>query len=55
MKNPYIAKRHWEFEEASLSKTNEMVKRYDDIIDLSIGVRIILQIKELFPLCMRQE
>ena len=37
MKNPYIAKRHWEFEEASLSKTNEMVKRYDDIIDLSIG------------------
>ena len=37
MKNPYIAKRHWEFEEASLSKTNEMVKRYDDVIDLSIG------------------
>lgn len=37
MKNPYIAKRHWEFEEASLSKTNEMVKRYNDVIDLSIG------------------
>lgn len=37
MKNPYIAKRHWEFEEASLSKTNEMVKRYPDVIDLSIG------------------
>lgn len=37
MKSPYIAKRHWEFEEASLSKTNEMVKRYDDVIDLSIG------------------
>lgn len=37
MKNPYIAKRHWEFEEASLSKTNEMVKRYSDVIDLSIG------------------
>ena len=37
MKNPYIAKRHWEFKEASLSKTNEMVKRYDDVIDLSIG------------------
>lgn len=37
MKNKYIAKRHWEFEEAPLSKTNEMVKRYNDIIDLSIG------------------
>ena len=37
MKSPYIAKRHWEFEEAALSKTNEMVKRYDDVIDLSIG------------------
>ncbi|TDP49845.1 aminotransferase class I/II-fold pyridoxal phosphate-dependent enzyme [Aminicella lysinilytica] len=37
IKNPYIAKRHWEFEEAALSKTNEMVKRYDDVIDLSIG------------------
>lgn len=37
MKSPYIAKRHWEFEEASLSKTNEMVKRYKDVIDLSIG------------------
>lgn len=37
MKSNYIAKRHWEFEEASLSKTNEMVKRYNDVIDLSIG------------------
>lgn len=37
IKNPYIAKRHWEFREASLSRTNEMVKRYDDVIDLSIG------------------
>ena len=37
MRNPYLAKRHWEFEEAALSKTNEMVKRYDDVIDLSIG------------------
>lgn len=37
IKHPYIAKRHWEFEEASLSKTNEMVKRYDDVINLSIG------------------
>ena len=37
MKHPYIAKRHWEFEEASLSKTNEMVKRYNDVINLSIG------------------
>lgn len=37
MKNPYLAKRHWVYEEASLSKTNEMVKRYDDVIDLSIG------------------
>lgn len=37
MKNSYLAKRHWEYEEASLSKTNEMVKRYDDVIDLSIG------------------
>lgn len=37
MKSPYLAKRHWEFEEAALSKTNEMVKRYDDVIDLSIG------------------
>lgn len=37
MKNLYIAKRHWEYKEASLSKTNEMVKRYNDVIDLSIG------------------
>ena len=37
LRNPYLAKRHWEFEEAALSKTNEMVKRYDDVIDLSIG------------------
>ena len=37
MRNPYLAKRHWEFEEAALSKTNEMVKRYNDVIDLSIG------------------
>ena len=37
LRSPYIAKRHWEFEEAALSKTNEMVKRYDDVIDLSIG------------------
>ena len=37
MKSPYLAKRHWQFEEAALSKTNEMVKRYDDVIDLSIG------------------
>ncbi len=37
MKHPYLAKRHWEYEEQSLSLTNEMVKRYDDVIDLSIG------------------
>ncbi len=37
LKSPYIAKRHWDFEEAALSKTNEMVKRYEDVIDLSIG------------------
>lgn len=37
MKHPYLAKRHWEFKEQSLSLTNEMVKRYDDVIDLSIG------------------
>lgn len=37
LKNPYLAKRHWEFEEAALSKTNDMVKRYPDVIDLSIG------------------
>lgn len=37
MKNKYIAKRYWEVKIPSLSKTNEMVKRYDDVIDLSIG------------------
>ena len=37
MRHPYLAKRHWEFQEQSLSLTNEMVKRYDDVIDLSIG------------------
>lgn len=37
LKNKYIAKRHWEFQDAALSKTNEMVKRYNDVIDLSIG------------------
>lgn len=33
----FIAERHKNYEEAALSKTNEMVKRYDDVIDLSIG------------------
>lgn len=37
MKHNYIAKRYWEFKIPSLSKTNEMVKRYDDVINLSIG------------------
>lgn len=37
MKNKYIAKRYWEVKIPSLSKTNDMVKRYDDVIDLSIG------------------
>ena len=37
MKNKYIAKKHWNFQVPPLSKTNEMVKRYDDVIDLSIG------------------
>ena len=37
MKNPYIAKRHWEYELPPLSRTDEMSKRYDDIINLSVG------------------
>lgn len=37
MKNKYISKKHWNFEVPPLSKTNEMVKRYEDVIDLSIG------------------
>lgn len=37
MKNKYIAKKHWNFVVPPLSKTNEMVKKYDDVIDLSIG------------------
>jgi aspartate/methionine/tyrosine aminotransferase len=37
MKNKYLAKKHWNFEIPALSKTNEMAKRYEDVIDLSIG------------------
>jgi len=37
MKNPYIAKKHWEYELPPLSRTDEMSKRYDDIINLSVG------------------
>lgn len=37
MKYKYIAKKYWNFTLPALSKTNEMAKRYDDIIDLSIG------------------
>lgn len=37
MKNPYLAKRHWEIEIPPLSRTDEMAKRYDDIINLSVG------------------
>ena len=37
MKNPYIAKKHWEYELPPLSRTDEMAKRYDDIINLSVG------------------
>lgn len=37
MKHKYIAKRYWNIKIPSLSKTNEMVKKYEDVIDLSIG------------------
>ncbi len=37
MMNKYIAQRHQNFKIPPLSKTNEMVLRYDDVIDLSIG------------------
>ncbi|SHJ60485.1 Aspartate/methionine/tyrosine aminotransferase [Dethiosulfatibacter aminovorans DSM 17477] len=37
MKNKYIARKHWNFKVPPLSKTNEMAKRHDDVIDLSIG------------------
>jgi len=37
MKNLYIAKKHWEYELPPLSRTDEMAKRYDDIINLSVG------------------
>lgn len=37
MKHKYIAKRYWNYYLPPLSKTNEMAKRYDDVIDLSIG------------------
>lgn len=37
MKHNFIAKRYWDFKIPALSKTNEMVKRYDDVINLSIG------------------
>ncbi len=37
MKNKYIARKHWNFKVPALSKTNEMAKRYDDVLDLSIG------------------
>ena len=37
MKSPYLAKRHWFFELPPLSRTDDMAKRYDDIINLSVG------------------
>lgn len=37
MKHNYIAKRYWDFKLPAISKTNKMVKRYDDVINLSIG------------------
>lgn len=37
MKNKYIAKRYWDFKIPPLSKTDEMARRYDDIINLSVG------------------
>lgn len=37
MEHPYLAKRYWSFELPPLSKTNEMVMRYNDVIDLSVG------------------
>ncbi len=37
MKNRYLAKKHWNFEIPALSKTGEMSRRYDDVINLSIG------------------
>lgn len=37
MKYKYISRKYWDFKIPSLSKTNEMSKRYDDVIDLSIG------------------
>ncbi|NLW23511.1 MAG: aminotransferase class I/II-fold pyridoxal phosphate-dependent enzyme [Tissierellia bacterium] len=37
MKHKYLAKRYWEVKLPPLSKTNEMAKRYPDVIDLSVG------------------
>ncbi|MDO4719097.1 MAG: aminotransferase class I/II-fold pyridoxal phosphate-dependent enzyme [Peptostreptococcaceae bacterium] len=37
MKSNYLAKRNWIFEIQTLSMTNDMAKKYDDVIDLSIG------------------
>jgi aspartate/methionine/tyrosine aminotransferase len=37
MKNRYLAKKHWNYEIPALSKTGEMSRRYDDVINLSIG------------------
>lgn len=37
MKNKYIAKKYWNFQLSPLTKTEEMAKRYDDVINLSIG------------------
>ncbi len=37
MKNEYLAKRYWDFKIPPLSKTNEMVKRHNNVIDLSLG------------------
>lgn len=37
MKNNYIAKKYWNFNLSPLSKTESMAKKYDDVINLSIG------------------
>ena len=37
MKSPYLAKKYWEYPIPPLSRTDEMAKRYDDIINLSVG------------------
>ena len=37
MKSRFISKRYWNFNMTAMSKSNDLVNKYDGVIDLSLG------------------